>query len=341
MATAPPPSMLTKLAQVYLKREQDRVGITAQQQAAQQQQLGDLVKQAQLRKLLQEMDLAPAEQESQIELRSAQAESARALGASRGVVKPVKAVERTVDLGNQIEYIYTDGTRELKPKGAPPKAPGGAGDDGSFAANPFSVSDNQGNTRLAVRVKGGGYQFVDNIGGTPVAPGPTAEQRNVEYQAQAVAPALSLVEQSLNEFAQSIEGGLPGGPSAMIPGTNAYYAKTKFQEQAKALLGAIVARQAGEGSRLSDEDRKSYSAAATIVNNVITLPGGVDAARARLAEAKTLLDSIMTRRKMGSGAAVPPGATPTPAPTPTPTPAPGATAPVRRIRFDSQGNVVR
>jgi hypothetical protein len=36
--------------------------------------------------------------------------------------KPGKQVERTVDLGNKVEYIYTDGTRELKPKAASPNA---------------------------------------------------------------------------------------------------------------------------------------------------------------------------------------------------------------------------
>ena len=42
--------------------------------------------------------------------------------------KEEKLVERTVDLGNEIEYIYTDGSRETKPKGrAPGKAGGGAG----------------------------------------------------------------------------------------------------------------------------------------------------------------------------------------------------------------------
>lgn len=34
-----------------------------------------------------------------------------------------KQVERTVDLGDKVEYIYTDGTTQRKPKGASPKAP--------------------------------------------------------------------------------------------------------------------------------------------------------------------------------------------------------------------------
>ncbi len=329
MSTAPPPSMLTRLAEVYMRRERDRTGVTARDQGAQQAQLADLVKKAQLRKLLQDMELAPAEQQSQIDLRGAQTDAAKALAGQRETPKATKSVERTIDMGDRVRIIYTDGTVAEEPKGAAPRAPGGD-DGGAFAANPFQVTDRAGNVRLAVRVKGGGYQFVNDIGGTPVAPGPTAEQRNVEFQSQAVEPALNLVESSLNGFADSIAGGLPGGPSAMIPGTDAYFAKTKFQEQAKALLGAIVARQAGEGSRLSDEDRKAYSQAATVVNNLITLPGGVEAARTRLGEVKQLLDVVMARRRGGAQAPVAPGGA-----------APTAPSAPRRIRFDSQGNVVR
>lgn len=308
MATTPSPSLLTRLAQVFLRREEDRVGATAARQADQQAQLQDLVRQAQLRKLVQDLELAPAAQQSEIELRGAQADAARALAGQRELPKPAKSVERTIDLGDKVRVIHTDGTITEEPKGAAPRAAGDSS-DGAFAANPFQVRDPQGNIRLAVRVRGGGFQFVDEIGGTQVGPGPTAEQRNVEFQSEAVEPALALVESSLDEFSRSVAGGLPGGPSAMIPGTQAYFAKTKFQEQAKALLGAIVARQAGEGSRLSDEDRRAYSQAATVVNNVITLPGGVEAARVRLAEAKALLDSIIARRRGGAQSA--PGAAPT------------------------------
>jgi len=36
--------------------------------------------------------------------------------------KPQKKIERTIDLGDQVEYIYTDGTAERKPKGVSPTA---------------------------------------------------------------------------------------------------------------------------------------------------------------------------------------------------------------------------
>lgn len=180
---------------------------------------------------------------------------------------------------------------------------------GSLAANPFNVEDEQGNTRLAVRIKGGGLKFVDEIGGTKVAPGPTVEQRNMEIQAAAVEPAFELVNKSLDTLEQATSG-VFGKVGGVVPGTSANYAKTRFQDQAKALLGAIVARQSGEGSRLSDEDRRAYSRAATLVNNMILLPGGVAEARARLRDVEALLTNVIARRR-GSGTALGSTAQPT------------------------------
>jgi len=138
--------------------------------------------------------------------------------------------------------------------------------------------------------------------GQTFGPSPTAEMRNTEYQSGAVEPAFELVRQSLQGFKQASAGGLPGAPSAMIPGTDAYFAKSRFQDQAKALLGAIVARQAGEGSRLSDEDRVAYSQAASLVNGALMLPGGIEEAEARVNEAQRLIEEVMVRRKaVGAG----------------------------------------
>ena len=50
-----------------------------------------------------------------------------------------KRVERTVDLGNQVEYIYTDGTRETKPKGRIP----GAGGDGGLTPSQSMLEENR------------------------------------------------------------------------------------------------------------------------------------------------------------------------------------------------------
>jgi hypothetical protein len=153
-------------------------------------------------------------------------------------------------------------------------------------------------------------QEISSSGGR-LTPPPTAERRNLEYQAQAVQPAFDLVERSLDTLEQATSG-IGGKIAGMVPGTSASYAKSRFIDQAKALLGAIVARQAGEGSRLSDEDRQSYSQAATLVNNLILLPGGVQEARARLADARNLLLEI-DRRRGARGAAAPAagGAVPT------------------------------
>jgi hypothetical protein len=138
--------------------------------------------------------------------------------------------------------------------------------------------------------------------GQEFGPSPTAEMRNTEYQSGAVEPAFELVRQSLQSFKQAAAGGLPGAPSAIIPGTDAYFAKSRFQDQAKALLGAIVARQAGEGSRLSDEDRVAYSQAASLVNGALMLPGGIEEAEARVGEAQRLIEDVMARRKaVGAG----------------------------------------
>ncbi len=48
-----------------------------------------------------------------------------------GVGGSGKMVERTVDLGNQVEYIYADGTRETKPKGRVPSDKDTVGETGA------------------------------------------------------------------------------------------------------------------------------------------------------------------------------------------------------------------
>jgi len=142
-----------------------------------------------------------------------------------------------------------------------------------------------------------------------LAPGPTSEMRNTSYQAGAVEPAYRLANASLDDFDRE-QGGI-GMATQLIPGSKAYFARTRFTDQAKALLGAIVARQAGEGSRLSDEDRKVYAQAATLVNGAIMLPGGVKEARARLKQSEDLINVIQQRRAI-SGAGAGAGAVPPP-----------------------------
>jgi len=137
-----------------------------------------------------------------------------------------------------------------------------------------------------------------------ISVGKTAEMRNMEYQAGAVAPAFDLMEQSLNNLEKTTES-IGGKLKGILPGTDSYYAKDRFQKQAIALAGAIVARQAGEGSRLSDEDRRAYSKATTLVNDLILLPGGIKEARDRLTEARALIDEVQQRRSIaGTGAGI-------------------------------------
>jgi len=195
------------------------------------------------------------------------------------------AQPRPQGLMNVEGRVFDPATRQFITEASPEKPSG--------AVRLVNTTDEAGNPiQRAVRLQEG----------QTFGPSPTAEMRNTEYQSGAVEPAFELVKQSLKSFKQAAAGGLPGAPSAMIPGTDAYFAKSRFQDQAKALLGAIVARQAGEGSRLSDEDRVAYSQAASLVNGALMLPGGIEEAEARVDEAQRLIGDVMARRKaVGAG----------------------------------------
>lgn len=150
---------------------------------------------------------------------------------------------------------------------------------------------------------GGKLVYVDPDTRQPIegmTPPPTAEMRNTDYQAQALTPAFESMKESLNVLKGHI-GGFTGAASAAIPGTDAYWAKSAFVDKTKALAGAITARMAGEGSRLSDEDRVAYSRASAIVDNMILLPGGVQEAERRLTEVQQLLEQIQARRNRAAG----------------------------------------
>lgn len=236
-----------------------------------------------------EITALPAEQDMTRRLREAQIrnydEPPRA--DTPGTLRPL------VNSEGEITGFYNEKTGEIKTG-----VPGGLRTRATAAPPQGNVrlvntTDPEGNpVQRAVRLQEG-QEF---------GPAPTAEMRNTEYQSGAVEPAFELVKQSLEGFKQAGAGGLPGAPSAMIPGTDAYYAMSRFRDQAKALLGAIVARQAGEGSRLSDEDRVAYSQAASLVNGAIMLPGGPEEAGARIEQARNLITTVMARRKqVGAG----------------------------------------
>lgn len=52
-------------------------------------------------------------------------------------LKPSKQIERTVDLGNQVEYIYTDGTTKREPKGMTPGQAAGSGGPKTYGQKQF------------------------------------------------------------------------------------------------------------------------------------------------------------------------------------------------------------
>lgn len=291
---------LAALARSFINNEREKRGIAGTERVAQEAATSDLVQRAKLAQAAQTLgfgqsdhDLDTRYKESLIRQNEAHANYYE----TPKRVPPTKQVERTVDLGNRVEYVYTDGSREVKPKGAVPGSGGAGKNEGDYAANPFIVKDQYGNDRLAVRVKGGKLEYVNDIGGDPVRPGPTADMRNVDYQGQAVEPAFELVRGSLANLKKAMDDSMAPAVAGMIPSTNVNFAKSHFQEQARALLGAIVARQAGEGSRMSDEDRTAYSQASAIVNNLLLLPGGVEEAEKRMAEVEGLLKTVTQRRR--------------------------------------------
>lgn len=306
MASAPNPSILARLAQAYMERERQRVGIPQEQQAAREAETVDLMRRAQAARIAQQMEMAPAEQSSEIDLRSAQTDYYRAGAGARETPKAGTPHYERDAAGNVTAVVpQPDGTFKQTPVGA----------IGTPQREPVDRPGAMDMPMWVTNKKTGEQAFVpkSEVLANPALYGQaaTADMRNTEYQAGAVEPALNLVKASLDEFEKASAGGLPGAPSAMIPGTAAYFAKSRFQDQAKALLGAIVARQAGEGSRLSDEDRVAYSQASTLVNSTLMLPGGIEEARGRLLQAEHLLNTILRRRKL-AGAGAEPGAPPPP-----------------------------
>lgn len=70
--------LLSRLAQAYFARERQRLGIGAEERAATEAASSDLVRRAQAARTMQQVEMAPAEAESEADLRAAQAEAQRA-----------------------------------------------------------------------------------------------------------------------------------------------------------------------------------------------------------------------------------------------------------------------
>ena len=291
-------SALNEVARIWFAQQREKLGINQAERDATAAADESALRRAQAARTLADME-TPEERAAKIDYVKAQAEQARAHGEYYTTPKQAKAIERTTDLGDRVLITYTDGSTEERSKGAAPKAPGTGGGSGA-AANPFNMTDaSTGDTRPVVRGKDGQLHFVTQVDGVNVGAGPTADQRNADTQAQAVEPAFELVQQSLNTLKKVADASTFGTATGLVPGTDVAWAKSHFQDQAKALLGAIVARQAGEGSRLSDEDRVAYSHATAIVNNMLLLPGGIEEAQKRMDEVKALLANIIQRRRGG------------------------------------------
>lgn len=310
--------VIERLARAFMEMRRQKLGIPQEEQVATASADNSALRRAQAAQILQTTGRIDEDRDLRRKLIEAQIRNYDEPNRLPPVPPKDSTPHYTTDEAGNVSAIVRqpDGTyvvRSLgklgqRPADIRPDAPkAGAGNDGP-KANPFIVRDPAtGKDRYAVR-EGSGFKFLDDIGGTPIGVGPTADMRNTEAQATAVEPAFELVQKSLDSLKTAM-GATGSTIAGMVPGTQTYYAKTRFQDQAKALLGAIVARQAGEGSRLSDEDRKAYSQASTLVNNVILLPGGVEEAQARLNDARSLLDQVIARRKMsGTQTGTPSGA---------------------------------
>lgn len=199
---------------------------------------------------------------------------------------------QTTRLGDRPRSIRTS-------TGVAPDAPLGS---------PFELDVN-GEKKVFFRTKSGVRPAGEVVPGA-TGLGRTAEQRNIEYHAGAVEPVFATVDEALKGLEDASGGPMGALPSA-VPGTDAYWARRQYQDLAQNLLSTIVARQAGEGSRLSDQDRAAYAQAISVVRSTILLPGGVAQARKRLDLARKLLAEVESRRQGKPQANVPaPGGKP-------------------------------
>jgi len=216
-------SLLEDLAQAYMQRERQRLGIPAQEQAAaantraeeasaragRESESGLITEKLRQALLAGQVEDAPEDREMQRMLRRAQAEEYMAHAAERRRPKQGKQIERVIDNGDHNLVIYTDGTREKEPKGAAPRAhgAGGGGGEDVMAANPFPVEDAQGRQRLAVRVKGGGLKFVDQIGGEDVSPKPPQSVIATRQGQKRALPVLADLGSRIAKINKDSEGG--------------------------------------------------------------------------------------------------------------------------------------
>lgn len=201
MASTPNPSLLARIAAAYMQRERQRVGIPQQEQAAREAETLNLMRRAQAARIAQQMGMAPAEHESQLEARSAQADADRARAASLRQPEVPKA---------GTPHYATDGEGNVTAIVQQP--------DGSFARVPVG---NVGKPlrphapSIAILPSPEGYVRVDRRGTGPATPvqgpgggqlplPPTTAQRNLAAGATAGQQNLRLAQQRATPILQDI-----------------------------------------------------------------------------------------------------------------------------------------
>lgn len=217
MASAP--NLLARIAQAYMERERQRVGIPQEQRDAREAETVDLLRRAQAARAMQQYDLAPAEQESQIGLRTAQAESARALASARETPKAGTPHYETDAAGNVTMFTpQPDGTIKKESLGRHGKPQQEPRPDRVLVQTWTGQFDAAGNPIM---------QFTprpEMAGQTAPAP-PTTAQRNVNAGVSAPQQAIAQAQkratpvlQDLGTRITDINAGSEGGFMARVGG---------------------------------------------------------------------------------------------------------------------------
>lgn len=84
------PGILQAIARAYFARERQRLGIGAEERADAESSMGNILRQAQLARLVQQMGFAPAQHKAELELRGAQTEQATAHAEAYRTPRPEK-----------------------------------------------------------------------------------------------------------------------------------------------------------------------------------------------------------------------------------------------------------
>lgn len=224
MASAP--SLLHRLAAAYMGRERQRVGIPQQEQAAAESETAQLMRRIQAARIAQQMNMAPAAQESQITLEgaqtdaaTAQAEAARALAQQREVPKPGTPHYATDEAGNLTAVVpQPDGSFKQVPVGNVGKPQRPPAPSIAILQTPegYVRVDRRGSgPATPVEGPGGGQlPLPPTTAERNVASGSTTGQQNLKLAQRRAAPVL----QDLGSRAMTLNAGSEGGFLARVGG---------------------------------------------------------------------------------------------------------------------------